>query len=487
MRAVEFLWRQRSTAGSWNYWGSRHWGPQDRKYPDDLDDSALAWACIYRNKPELVSGAALAHFARQLIQCESTPGGPYTTWLTTSRAQAWHDVDVAVNANIGYVLNLLGVKLAPLNVYIDQQLSAGRLKSQYYVGEAPVIYFLARWYRGEQLSQLRDLIMYHLAQAKSSLTLALLITAACNVGLRRQIPERCLEALCKPERSGVWPAEPLYFEPPTHGQQSFAMSSALTTAFAVEAIHAWLQLRNQDLHEIRDMATIVARAGGWSISEATITLLNLGSVQGWQAYGLYDDILDGDKSLSLLPQTLGALRATWHTFSSVLPRNQDYQEYVRTTFARMDAALNWEMTNARDARKLPNYEDLTVLADKSWGHALAAVGVLVAAGYAVDSPEVHAIEQFFRHYLIARQLCDDARDRDTDLRQSRITPAVAWRSSVRLDYHIRDNLERARAILHNVDFLCDTTIFVAWLDRLDVKHQARNRDRQFVNEFYGSG
>jgi hypothetical protein len=68
---------------------------------------------------------------------------------------------------------------------------------------------------------------------------------------------------------------------------------------------------------------------------------------------------------------------------------------------------------------------LARLADRSLGHALPALGVLFAAGYAPDSCEARATRSFFQNYLTARQLHDDAHDWKEDLLRGRINSVGA--------------------------------------------------------------
>ncbi len=90
--------------------------------------------------------------------------------------------------------------------------------------------------------------------------------------------------------------------------------------------------------------------------------------------------------------------------------------YYKKIMDAIDAANLWELQHCRVSIKngtfaippeLP-FLSLDALADRSLGHALPAVGVLLAMGYAPDSAEIKTLISFFRNYLIARQLHDDA-------------------------------------------------------------------------------
>lgn len=117
---------------------------------------------------------------------------------------------------------------------------------------------------------------------------------------------------------------------------------------------------------------------------------------------------------------------------------------------------------------------------------IAPTGVLLAAGFALDGPEVKQLHDFFRHYLIAKQLCDDAHDWLDDLRHNRITPVVArllrtcpdqddslrqryfWQHTIdEVNQLICRHVQRAQIILNACDFLVKKTELQQWLDGLE--------------------
>jgi len=52
----------------------------------------------------------------------------------------------------------------------------------------------------------------------------------------------------------------------------------------------------------------------------------------------------------------------------------------------------------------------------------SAKEVFLALGYRIDGEEIRAFEEYLRHFLMARQLTDDARTWEEDLRQGKMTP-----------------------------------------------------------------
>jgi hypothetical protein len=85
----------------------------------------------------------------------------------------------------------------------------------------------------------------------------------------------------------------------------------------------------------------------------------------------------------------------------------------------------WEARHARKGNNIPNYKDYSQLAQKSFGHMLGPIAMLYALGYNISSPEVRHTIAFFKHYLIARQLNDDAHDWEDDLKRGQVNAVAA--------------------------------------------------------------
>jgi hypothetical protein len=127
------------------------------------------------------------------------------------------------------------------------------------------------------------------------------------------------------------------------------------------------------------------------------------------------------------------MRRSLDNFSEALPSNSDFNRLVRQTFDTIDSANAWELAHCRFkvrrnqlvVGKLPDYGNLAKLAERSLGHALPPMAVLAATRIGVDKVPGKHLLQALRHYLIARQLNDDAHDWPEDLSNGHITPVVA--------------------------------------------------------------
>ena len=157
----------------------------------------------------------------------------------------------------------------------------------------------------------------------------------------------------------------------------------------------------------------------------------MASLYGWLAYTIYDDFLDGDgKPVELSAAHIAQRQMLSHFFMAIPTKT--FNTYVHSALARVDAANTWELTYCRakirghklSIDSLPDYKNLQQLADRSWCHSLAAAGCLLLAGSTVNHPDIMRLEKFFYHYLIARQLNDDAHDWEDDLGRGQLSAVV---------------------------------------------------------------
>ena len=162
--------------------------------------------------------------------------------------------------------------------------------------------------------------------------------------------------------------------------------------------------------------------------------LGLANLHGWIAYRIYDDFLDDEGSPELIPLAALSLREVSRIYSEALP--QDHSDVFIELMDAMDSANAWERASAyfpdrsfldQDA-ELPDYKEHTVLADKSLPHCLGPIALIIDAhgedGWDEARADIRAAKGFFRHYIIARQLNDDAHDWLEDLGRGFVNSAA---------------------------------------------------------------
>lgn len=483
-RLAAFLLSQRSEHWSFNYWARGAAENKTQPYPDDLDDTSCALAALTLHQPALVDPTALAKIVTVLAALENREGGPYRTWLVPSGApEAWRDTDVAVNSNVAYFLSLHDVALPNLTAFVEEAITGNRLTSPYYPSSLPLIYFISRWYRGSCAAAVRDQLLAARQSDGgwgSELNTALAVSALVNLGSAAPDITPAIALVRRSQKiDGSWPAAAFCLDPAIDRQPYYAGSAALTTAFCLEALAlAATPVRRPQIHatasgishDSQRLAQAVRRAvatrfegldsdlrrnaqtllektiaadadqqitllphffrqalgkAGTKISDNLIIQLGAINLFGWIAYDVYDDFLDGEGTPVRLPVANVCLRQLSILCHGVLPAATGFPAFSQHILDTMEAANSWEATHcrlegSRLPTNLPDFGNLSRLADRSCGHMLGPIAILLALSHPVESSQVQQVIEFFRHYLIARQLNDDAHDWEEDLARGRL-------------------------------------------------------------------
>ena len=410
-RLAVFITAQRSPAWSFNYWAAHSPERRTYPYPDDLDDTCCALIALQRHRPDGLGPAALAAAVKLLLAVETQPGGPYRTWLAGDDAPAaWQDVDLAVNANVAYLLSLVSEPLPNLTALMERAIRDEQFVSPYYPSAYPVLYYLARTYRGPLVAKLRGIVrrLAREAEKLSPLQTALLLTSLLRLGGRADscVAARLIEAQAT---DGSWQAEAFCLDPAQSGITYYSGSQALTTAFALESLHIYRDAssltRNavtgrgtsgrtaaqadaafrmavlssvpQDMEQsgtelCQAMVGFANRLGSSSNGTEIMALplqfsrslqrplpqtagpmlLQLGraNLYGWAAYTIYDDFLDDEGQPGLLPVATAALRYSLAAFDKARPEDRAFRRLVRQTFDTIDSANAWEVSHCRFRR-----------------------------------------------------------------------------------------------------------------------------------------
>lgn len=315
--------------------------------------------------------------------------------------------------------------------------------------------------------------------ALTTLECAMAITSLINLGDVRCetiMPIAIDTLISKIEQEGFLPYA-FCIDPARHGRRCYAGASALTAAFCAEALaSARNTCTRPDGHAgdpptaatphtaitIHDHVRAVARGAcrplgddlramaiaqikrthdekitalayefydalrkkGIFIPPDVVESLSLANLFGWMAYDIYDDALDGEASASgasLIPCANFFLRAAADIYRSIGARDPRIVMLFASIMDRVDSANAWEQYHCHTiADLLPAFGDHHTLADRSIGHAAGPLAMLILAGYRTTSREYKSVAAFFHHYLIARQLHDDAHDWTDDLLHGRV-------------------------------------------------------------------
>lgn len=479
-----FLLGEKSGQWSFNYW--RRGSPESERspYPDDLDSTACAISALGLYDKSLISGGVVAHFAMMLAAEEAAEGGPYYTWLAEDSADKWKDIDLAVNANIGYALFLEDISLPSLDSMAEAVIAGERYFSPYYASPYSVAYFISRFYRGSKTPDLVAWFRRNLSLAGNPLDLAFCANGLLNLGAcdAPELPA-AIESLARYCLSSGDSLYPFVIEKENRvSGREYSGSLGLQLALSVaalcrvsEADRVAGEASTSDLDDVFSgvirlaeerfsreggelavvfwerfdkligkpdgkgvvliaslFASALAREKRTVLPEGLLVRLGFMNLCGWIAYTIYDDFLDGEGDPRLLSLANVCLReVTVILKETELPGSF---AYCREILDGIDAANLWEILHARGsldiaASPLPNYGEFARLASRSLGHAIGPIMVLFHLGFSADSAEIRAVRNFFADYIIARQLNDDLRDWEDDLEKGRLSPVVVLLAS----------------------------------------------------------
>ena len=510
-----FLLAQHGGRWSWNYWSRDASEYRAMPYPDDLDDTFVALSALRECNPALVDGRVLAHAVQALIATEVKPGGPYRTWLASGDHWASMKPDIAVNANINNFLASLDVALPGLDSFLGEAIEGGRVTSPYYPGAIPVAHFLGRSYGGAHGIKLLEIILdERLTNGlwMNDLESAMAISAICSIGFVDSVAESSMRAFMDKVVAGAWAPHPFCTDLVRDGMRQYAGSRALTAAFAIEAAARWAAARRSDVCSIGDQRSGYAwesegaRILGAikemavrdclglpafikdsvsvqidSVRDSEIVLvpyrayaalgsspfvghyilerLALANFYGWMAYAIYDRCLDDDMDgTAMLPVANVLLRKTTQLYRELGRNISGFTNWCAALMDGVDEANAVEFAQCRlvrhgDILTRPNPMPVGMMrraGRKSLAHALPAVGVYLLVGDRAIS-KARTLISFFLHYLIARQLHDDAHDWEDDLKRGALTGVGAqildaWRRGDKGNINLAKDMPELRNI-----------------------------------------
>jgi hypothetical protein len=172
---------------------------------------------------------------------------------------------------------------------------------------------------------------------------------------------------------------------------------------------------------------------GLTDSNPILTDLCLANLFGWIAYTIYDDFLDDEGKPILLSLANFCLRETSVIFTNIEKRYPEFKYIWTKVMNDLDEANTKEIQAYRFEIKnntfiipnpLPNTVNDEMRYNRSMGHALGPVAILCALGKKIPNAEIQNTLSFFRAYIAARQLNDDAHDWEGDLNQGHLNETV---------------------------------------------------------------
>ena len=420
---------------------------------------------------------------------EKEGGPYRTWLVPESADKKWKDIDLAVNSNIAYLLSLQEIELPNLTRFVEAASDKNNLTSPYYYSAFSIIYFISRFYRGKLKDKfIKKLLLLQNGKDvwDNPLHSALAMSSLINFTIEsKNIFDKTVLYLLTTQVQGGWKPYPLIIELVKKDKTYYSGSPALTTAFCLEALSKYFRsldgqrikikkidsrskrIHNEIIKKIQKrfshltselkgqgesmLATVLkmndknqitllpyffrsALRKNAMLSDKLLISLGSANTYGWIAYTIYDNFLDEEGDPKTLSIANIALRELTIIFHKVLPENMGFQKLFRRILDELDGANAWEVTHCRIRIKneridledtIPQFGNYEKLAQKSLGHALGPLAILFSLGYTEKSLEVKSLLDFFIHYLVSRQLNDDAHDWEKDFKNGHINPVCA--------------------------------------------------------------
>ena len=488
-KLAKFIALQVKPSGAINYWVNNSQISKERLYPDDLDDTFCSYVALNLYDKTLIDGKVLANAVKMLTALEVAEGGPYRTWLVPANSKSeWLDVDVAVNSNIMYFLKLQNITLPNLDRYIAKSISSKKLRSPYYFGQDPVIYFLSRGYSGNTTAIIKRLLQKRY-KAMELQNIALLLSSLINLGYRGAKIDQIAAYLALQASKMPIPASPFHIDQVLNGKPQYAGSEALTAAFILEALckheavkQPFAEFTSEPVHlaEVGQFVfdTLDAMANRfpkplkerlnkehlsitegrykdeimflpyfiytmldpklkqWKKYKEKVTQACALGVLGWTAYKIFDDFMDSEAEPLRLPLAIIYFREMLTAAQKL-----EAEEFSQNIMDDIEKANFWELAecsislsnrvNLKDV-SLPKFGAYENLGNKSIGHALGSLAVYdswlkdqkISKNNRIKA--VASLKEFFLQYIIARQISDDLHDWKQDLNAGRINCVSAW-------------------------------------------------------------
>jgi hypothetical protein len=173
---------------------------------------------------------------------------------------------------------------------------------------------------------------------------------------------------------------------------------------------------------------------GETISDELVADIGLANIFFWAAFIIYDDFWDRDEAADprLLP-IANIFARHYIDFFIALPDDKEFRPFFHDLMDKLDGSNAWEIENCRTKVEgnifyiplnLPDFGDYENKYRPASGHILSSVAILTQFGKELKTEDWGNIVSYFKHYLIAMQLNDDAHDWEEDLQRGHLSTVV---------------------------------------------------------------
>lgn len=350
----------------------------DWNFNNDLLVVFIALSALLKIDSEILTGEDLSKIISQLIQYESQEGGPYYSNLINK------NINLETNIAIAYFLSLNKIELPNITTLINNSIYQSKHSS---------------------LVDLLDAKLTNQPKNSSNTT-------------SKEKDEMILKKILA--------AASLRFE---------CLASELGRIATLEIKRTMDNNKDKQMSLISYYFKLALGSAGEVISDDFVTEAGLANIFFWTAFIIYDDFWDEDERAipSILPTANLYARHYIDFYLDFAKNYPDFKVFFHNLMDKLDAANTWETLHCRTKvvnfkftipNKIPEYDDYTLKFQPTSGQVLGPVAILIKLGFKLNSPEVQNLINYFKNYLIAMQINDDAHDLIEDLGRGHLSTVV---------------------------------------------------------------
>lgn len=338
-----------------------------------------------------VGGIKLARIVKKLTEMEVEEGGPY------SFGKEQRTLDIGLNVSIAYFLALQDIRLPKLDEFLEKELSSGTDTFK---------------------SEVDDVTVSNLVNKYRALIGKVDTEAPVKEPIVYDENEQRIMGMIREKFNQRFAA----FTPELRQRASAAIEKTIRSN------------RDKQMSLMAYYTKIALGKSGESIPDDLVADIGLANVFFWTAFIIYDDFWDQDEAADprLLP-IANIFARHYIDFFVGLSEDQEFRSFFHGLMDKLDASNAWEVENCR-ARvekntfyipsKLPDFGDYEIKYRPASGHILSTVAILTKFGEGLKTADWGNIISYFKHYLIAMQLNDDAHDWEEDMRRGHLSTVV---------------------------------------------------------------
>jgi len=371
---------------------------------------------------EIIDGAAIAKILMFLTSIEEKQGGPYYSDISKQDKK----IDLGVNVAIAYFLSLQNVNLPELDNLIESAIENNDFQSKLFRTCEPIIYFISKFYKGAQKEKLINFILEKRGETKNQFDNLLAETALNN--LKHKEIKTTLEKVKDEEEIRMMDAIIKVAD------KRFSLLQGEIRNYALKQIQRTIKGNpNKQMPLMPYYFKKALGKKGQRISDEMVARLGLANIFFWTAFIIYDDFIDEEGDPKIISTANLFARGFTTFFNTLFTKDSEFNYFFRKLMDKLDAANTWEAVNCRTKvsgskieipQSVPVYGNYDLAYEPSSAHILDPVAMLYYLDYQQNSSEVQNLISYFRNYLIAMQVNDDAHDWKEDLERGHLSAVV---------------------------------------------------------------